>query len=1315
MHKAILAIICVLFLCAGTAWAATIEVSQPTHLTANQRYDRNPSIMHDGTDYWLFYTKGDQPAPAVRGVGYNPDADDYVVYYKTASTLAGLAGASETKLGLSQSARPANFTQRVCSATYFNSKVYAFVSSGQDGTKRGLHYYEYDGVSWSGPTTLIADATARGGHVNVTSDASLVYIVWESSDGTSDYYAWDGAILGSKTDISNDNMPKITKMGSLLYVVSIQDGTGNIEVYSATAGAGATFTPHSTAISGVGLYDPCIFNDGTNLYVVTAPWDGPNDQQWLIQAKYTGSWATDKIVSYGGYGTTYWWDYWPCGYHDGTDAYVFFTTETSSPAFSDGEIASIKMDWDLGNDHNFYIQNAIDQASSGDIIDVAGGTYPEYLHITTDNLTVQGAGIDQSIIDLDGLEPYWHYPGCSRSYASRAGVMLSGYGSPDEIVEDVTFKGFTVKNAGLNPPIAYSGTHTGGDDAPDLVDNTKSWNTDDLIGMWVHNLDDRDTDYNPARSYGGITGNTATQVFATLKYGQENDWDNGDRYVITTYEHYYDQYVDGHEDIRGIAIGNGKDILIQNCKVVNSGYGGISAGYARCVSTVKWSEDLTIDNCISSDHPIAGIAIGSHKGAVTITNNICSRNKRPDLGDPTREYNGYGIHVKGTISSLTISGVISDNTCSDNGFEGIILAGYTDGITVENNIVTGSNFDEDGAGIFFYASGSDPARCKNHLIKNNTVTGNIRGIVAYYAQESTIEGNTITTDAGAFSSGQAAIKIDGGNNITVKENTISCDGAGIKVQKTWNGVDCYDNTFTGNMITRAKFAGVFISHGAHDNTFTNNIISRTTTLTRWAGRPYEETQGDGVFLWAYPGKEAGTGNVFHFNDIYKNDDDGMENQTATIVDAEFNWWGDRKGPSGEGPGKNGDPVSTNVEYSPWLAKKAGRSPMTWGTDDSVQEAIDAAAAGDRVEVYEGEYYGAIVDKAVDIAGMKGAVINDGPPYGGGPMKFGFKLYGFLGSGCSGTKISGFTFEDLEFPIFAYLADDITIAKNTLKMSLQAITNWHGSGWRVRRNRLDGLYASDGGGIGILIGTFAGTPAVTGNIVEGNKINAHFETPPPDYSVGGLCLYSDYRYGGAGGDITENIIEENKVEVTGEPNTNGCELTDQSTLFDEVVNNTFEKNDLKNSTVPWEFNPAGVVDNNFFINNEPQPGGALCGFPTVFRSRPFGPEEVDPSAFGHSGIQLAVMRDARVTFALSQNNPNPFARETSISYMLPASGHTTLKIYDASGRVVETLVDTEVEPGIYTVNWDRKDVASGTYFYRLSSNGKTLTKKMTVVR
>ena len=436
-------LVCFLAFFAGIAIGATIDVSQHNYCTNDNAYDRNPSIISDGSNYWLFYTKGDNVSTdGVRGPTYNPDADNYVVYYKTASTIDGLAGASETKLALSESGRPNGFDQRVVSAAAFNGKVYAFVSSGQSGTDKGLYYYEHNGSTWSGPATLIADATARGGHINVTADAARVYLVWESEDGTSDCYTWNGITLSSKIDINDGNEPKIVyyeqaKAGNL-FVTNIEDGTGDIEVFIALASPNPLFGHHSTAIIGGGFYDPCIFTDGIDLYVVSAPYVAV-DRQYLVQAMFdvaTSTWSGSKVVSYGGYGGTEWWDYWPCGYHDGTNAYLFFATESGGPIFSDGEIAFTKMDWDLGNDHYFYIQNAADQANAGDTVMIADGLYIISNTTVVNSIAVMGESREGVIIAPSGEDVGTGTSDFNGSY--QYGFMVA---SDNVVIENLTIDG----------------------------------------------------------------------------------------------------------------------------------------------------------------------------------------------------------------------------------------------------------------------------------------------------------------------------------------------------------------------------------------------------------------------------------------------------------------------------------------------------------------------------------------------------------------------------------------------------------------------------------------------------------------------------------------------------------------------------------------------------------------------------------------------------------------------------------------------------------------------------------------------------------
>ncbi len=465
------------------------------------------------------------------------------------------------------------------------------------------------------------------------------------------------------------------------------------------------------------------------------------------------------------------------------------------------------------------IQEAINAAAPYDTISVAGGTYTEYLIINKDGLTIQGAGIDKSIIDLAGLTPYWHYPGSS-SFASRAGVLISGYGNLDEIVEGVTFKGFTVKNAGLNPPMTASGTHTGANDAAVLTDSSASFPVPNgLVGQWVHNYGDRDTDYKPARSYGLITANTSTTVAVTsLSGGIDNDWDAGDQYLITPYQEFHNSFwihYRNYDGLRGIGIGNGKDILIQNCKITDSGYGGITTGYARLVGTHRYSENLTVDNCIITDHPTIGINIGNNVGPFTITNNTCERIKRLAYHDDTREYSGAGIQVSGTKNYGMASGLISGNTCKNNGYEGIIVDKYTDGVTVVNNTVTGHNLDEDGAGIFMYHYGH-PEWCTNHIVMDNKVTGNHRGIIAYYASNCLIEGNNIETDSANWYAGPG-IKLDHSNNIEVKKNHLhGVEGHSILV------VYSETNTIHKNILNNNGRTGIYL-YNSHENSVIDNV------------------------------------------------------------------------------------------------------------------------------------------------------------------------------------------------------------------------------------------------------------------------------------------------------------------------------------------------------------------------------------------------------------------------------------------------------------------------------------------------------------
>lgn len=81
----------------------------------------------------------------------------------------------------------------------------------------------------------------------------------------------------------------------------------------------------------------------------------------------------------------------------------------------------------------------------------------------------------------------------------------------------------------------------------------------------------------------------------------------------------------------------------------------------------------------------------------------------------------------------------------------------------------------------------------------------------------------------------------------------------------------------------------------------------------------------------------------------------------------------------------------------------------------------------------------------------------------------------------------------------------------------------------------------------------------------------------------------------------------------------------------------------------------------------------------------------------------------------QNYPNPFNPSTKIQFSIVNRQWTIVKVFDVLGREVATLVNEVKEPGIYTVQWDAKGIASGVYLYRLQAGNFVETKKLVLLR
>jgi hypothetical protein len=85
-------------------------------------------------------------------------------------------------------------------------------------------------------------------------------------------------------------------------------------------------------------------------------------------------------------------------------------------------------------------------------------------------------------------------------------------------------------------------------------------------------------------------------------------------------------------------------------------------------------------------------------------------------------------------------------------------------------------------------------------------------------------------------------------------------------------------------------------------------------------------------------------------------------------------------------------------------------------------------------------------------------------------------------------------------------------------------------------------------------------------------------------------------------------------------------------------------------------------------------------------------------------------------SLRQNQPNPVSAFTAISYSFQTgASHVQLKIYNALGAEIATLVDRVQQPGEYSVEFDTSTLPQGVYYYQLQTAGTTMSRQMVVVR
>ena len=251
------------------------------------------------------------------------------------------------------------------------------------------------------------------------------------------------------------------------------------------------------------------------------------------------------------------------------------------------------------------------------------------------------------------------------------------------------------------------------------------------------------------------------------------------------------------------------------------------------------------------------------------------------------------------------------------------------------------------------------------------------------------------------------------------------------------------------------------------------------------------------------------------------------------------------------------------------------------------------------------------------------------------------------------------------------------------------------------------------------------------INAGNNWIQQFENLPNTFSKEIIFLnnttgfyatdYYIYRSTNGGDNWNESFSYDNNYPVTMfflNVNTGWC----ISTIADNTYRNVILRTD--NSGLNWGIHELGLGNRRFngvFFTSQ-NTGWIVGDSGYIFRST-------------NGGMPIGIQQLGTIVpngYSLSQNYPNPFNPVTNIQFSIPllrgvdAGGGqlvtpkregvlTKLIVFDAIGKEVQILVNEELNPGQYQVDFNGANYPSGIYYYRLTADDFTETRKMVLVK
>jgi hypothetical protein len=101
--------------------------------------------------------------------------------------------------------------------------------------------------------------------------------------------------------------------------------------------------------------------------------------------------------------------------------------------------------------------------------------------------------------------------------------------------------------------------------------------------------------------------------------------------------------------------------------------------------------------------------------------------------------------------------------------------------------------------------------------------------------------------------------------------------------------------------------------------------------------------------------------------------------------------------------------------------------------------------------------------------------------------------------------------------------------------------------------------------------------------------------------------------------------------------------------------------------------------------------------------------------GNSVVSVEGTDEVPKAFTLNQNYPNPFNPSTTIAYDIPSASFVSLKVYTILGQEVMTLVESQHQPGRYTITFSANGLSSGMYIYKLTAGQFQSVKRMLLMK